>query len=39
MYETKLDIQPLRNSAFADIHSKLSSDNILDEVFSWVTAG
>ena len=39
MCDNKLDIQPLRERAFADIKSKLSSDNILDEVFSWVTAG
>jgi len=34
-----LGIQPLCDSAFADIKSKLSKDNVVDEVFSWVTAG
>ena len=34
----KLGIQPLCNSAFADIKSKVSAANVLDEVFSWVTA-
>ena len=38
-YETKLDIRPLCDSAFADIKTKVSLDNIVDEVFSWVTAG
>ena len=37
--QTKLEIQPLCDSAFADIKSKVSSDNIADESFSWVTAG
>jgi len=34
-----LGIQPLYDSAFADIKSKVSVDNVVDEVFSWVTAG
>ena len=34
MYETKLDIQPLRDIAFADINSKLSSVNISWTKFS-----
>jgi hypothetical protein len=34
----KLGIQPLCDSAFADIKSKVSLDNVVDEVFSWVTA-
>ena len=38
MCETKLGIQPLCDSAFVDIKSKVSQDNVVDEVFSWVTA-
>jgi len=38
MRETKLGIQPLCDSAFADIKSKVSLDNVVDELFSWVTA-
>ena len=34
----KLEIQPLRDSALADIKSKVTLDNVVDEVFSWVTA-
>ena len=34
----KLDLQPLRNSAFADIKSKLSVENVVNEVFSSVNA-
>ena len=34
----KLEIGPLRESAFADIKSKASLDNIVEEVFSWATA-
>ena len=37
-HRTKLGIQPLCDSAFADIKSKVSSENVVDEVFSWVTA-
>ncbi|KAF9642138.1 hypothetical protein BDM02DRAFT_3264568 [Thelephora ganbajun] len=33
-----LGIQPLCDSAFADIKSKVSSNNVVDEVLSWVTA-
>ena len=35
----KLVIQPLCDSAFADIKSKVTADNVVDEAFSWVTAG
>ena len=38
MCRIELEIQPLRDSAFADIKSKVSLDNVVDEVFSWVTA-
>ena len=38
-HQSKLGIQPLCDRAFADIESKVSSDNVVDEVFSWVTAG
>ena len=34
----KLGMQPLSNSAFADIKGKVTSDNVMNEVFSWVTA-
>ena len=34
----KLEINPLRESAFADIKSKMSLDNIVEEVLSWATA-
>ncbi|KAF9647695.1 hypothetical protein BDM02DRAFT_3116678 [Thelephora ganbajun] len=34
-----LGIQPLCDSAFADIKNKLSLDNVVDEVLSWVIAG
>jgi len=33
-----LGMEPLCDSAFADIKSKLSSDNVVEETFSWVTA-
>ena len=35
----KLEIQPLRARALADIRSKVTSENVVSEVFSWVTAG
>ena len=38
-YQTKLEIKPLYDSAYADIKSKVSSDNVVDEVSSRVTAG
>jgi len=37
-HQTKLKIQSLCDSAFADIKSKVSLDNVVQEVFSWVTA-
>ena len=37
--QIKLGIQPLWKSALADIKSKVSLDNVVDEVFSWVTSG
>jgi hypothetical protein len=39
MHVFKLDIQPLRESALADIKSKVAGDNVVGEVFSWMTAG
>jgi len=33
-----LGIQPLYDKAFADIKSKVALDNVVGEVFSWVTA-
>jgi len=33
-----LGIKPLCDRAFADIKNKVSQDNVVDEVFSWVTA-
>ena len=36
--QLKLGIQPLCDSAFANIKSKVSPDNVVGEVFSWVTA-
>ena len=33
----KLEMKPLCASALADVKGKLSSDNVADEVFSWVT--
>jgi hypothetical protein len=36
--QSKLGIQPLCESAFGDIKSKVSADNVVDEVFSLVTA-
>ena len=36
--QTKLEMQTLCDSAFADIKSKVASDNVMDEVFSWATA-
>ena len=35
----KLEIDSLRRHALADIKSKVSLNNIVEEVFSWVTAG
>lgn len=37
-HRTELEIQPLCDSAFADIKSKVSQSNVVGEVFSWVTA-
>ena len=34
----KLGIEPLRDRALADIKNKVSQDNVVDEVFSWITA-
>jgi hypothetical protein len=34
----ELEIQPLCDSAFADIKSKVTEGNVVGEVFSWVTA-
>jgi len=34
--KSKLEIKPLYESAFADIKDKVSVDNVVDEVFSWV---
>ena len=34
----KLGIEPLYKCAFADIKSKVSGDNVVDEIFSWVPA-
>jgi len=39
IHQTKLGIQPLCDRAFADIKSKVSLDNVVDEAFSWATAG
>ena len=36
--QLKLGIQSLCDMAFADVKSKLSSDNVMGEVFSWFTA-
>jgi len=33
-----LEINPLCDTALADIKSKVSSENVVEEVFSWVTA-
>ena len=38
-HRSKLGIEPLCDSAFADIKNKVSLDNVVDEVFSWITAG
>ena len=38
MHGVKLDIQPLRERALADIKSKVARDNVVGEVFSWITA-
>lgn len=35
-YQLKLEIDPLRDSAFADIKTKVTVDNVVSEVFSWV---
>ena len=35
----QLGIQPLCDRAWADITSNVSLGNVVDEVFSWVTAG
>ena len=37
-HQIKLGIYTLRDHAFADIKNKVSLDNVVDEVFSWVTA-
>ena len=37
-YRLKLEIRSLHDGAFADIKSKVSSNNVVAEVFSWVTA-
>jgi len=37
-WKFQLGIHPLRDNAFADIKGKVSSDNVVHEVFSWVTA-
>jgi hypothetical protein len=37
-HKFKLEIQPLCDTAFADIKSKVTLNNVVDEVFSWVTA-
>lgn len=34
----KLEIKPLCDTALADIKSKVTLTNVVDEVFSWVTA-
>ena len=34
----KLGIQPLCNSALADIRGKVTSDNVVEEIFSYITA-
>lgn len=39
IHRTKLELEPLREIAFVDIKSKVTLDNVVDEVFSWVTAG
>ena len=36
--QSKLGIQPLCDRAFTDIKSKLSSDNVVEEIFSRFTA-
>ena len=38
MGQSKLEIKPLYESAFADIKSKVSVDNVVNEIFSWVPA-
>ena len=35
----QLGIRILREKAFADIKSKVTRDNVVGELFSWVTAG
>ena len=35
----KLELQPLCDRALADIRGKITLDNVVNEVFSWVTAG
>ena len=35
----QLEIQPLSEKALADIESKVTSNNVVSEVFSRVTAG
>ena len=37
-HPSKLEIQPLRDTAFADIKAKVSQNNVVDEAFSWITA-
>ena len=36
--QDKLEIKPLCENALADIKSKVSQSNVVDEVFSWITA-
>ena len=38
MGQPKLEIKPLYESAFTDIKSKVSVDNVVDEGFPWVPA-
>ena len=38
MHRFKLEIEPLCDTALADIKSKVTLDNVVDEIFSWVTA-
>ena len=35
-HQVKLEIDPLRDSAFTDIKTKVTVDNVVSEVFSWV---
>lgn len=38
MSRIKLELHPLRTSALADIKRKVSSDNVVEELLSWITA-